>query len=121
MSARKIVLAPRVRLRARRLRKLNHSWESVAKVLGISQSTIRRNIDPDYAENRRTLAKQQREHWRHPCAGIDRRGEHVQIHRPDSRLLADRDARVAVPLTLTQLICGDPPPGYSALDRRGGA
>jgi hypothetical protein len=36
---------------------------------------------------------------------------------PDE-LLEDRDRRAAAPLSLTAWLCGDPPSGYSALDRR---
>lgn len=121
MSARMIILPPARRLQALRLRKLKHSWESVSRVLGISQETIRKNIDPEYAQQRRSLSQQKRERERHPCADLPRAGMHVVIHRPTQDMLHQREVRRAVPLTLTQSICGDPPPGYSALDRRGGA
>jgi len=41
------------------------------------------------------------------------------IHRPSAELLAARDARAMLaPRSLTALICGDPLPGHSALERR---
>jgi hypothetical protein len=43
------------------------------------------------------------------------------IHGPSPAVLAERDARydASQRKTLTQAFCGDPPPGFSALDRRG--
>jgi hypothetical protein len=38
--------------------------------------------------------------------------------RPDEKLLAEAEARANVPRTATAWLCGDPPPGYSALDKR---
>jgi hypothetical protein len=35
-----------------------------------------------------------------------------------SDVLAAREARIAAPLTITGMICGDPPIGFSALDRK---
>lgn len=40
--------------------------------------------------------------------------------RPTAEMLADRDRRYyETPRTLTSILMGDPPPGYSALDRKG--
>jgi hypothetical protein len=33
-------------------------------------------------------------------------------------MIADRDARYSAPRTITASLFGDPPPGYSALDRK---
>ena len=38
--------------------------------------------------------------------------------RPEEDILRERDIRLATPRTLTQQLLGDPPPGYSALDRK---
>lgn len=53
-------------------------------------------------------------------------GDHgSKIHRVDSIVVAvpaealvDRNARAAAPRSLTAFVFGDPPPGWSALDRR---
>lgn len=51
--------------------------------------------------------------------------EVLKINRADGAisvpedLVADRNARAMVGRSVTALICGDPPPGWSALDRRG--
>jgi hypothetical protein len=51
-----------------------------------------------------------------PCAVQDQR---VDVE-PPPEVLADRDARASLlPASPTQALCGDPLPGYSALDRRG--
>lgn len=34
------------------------------------------------------------------------------------QVLADRDYRARLPRSVTQTLFGDPPPGYSALDRK---
>lgn len=40
-------------------------------------------------------------------------------YEPSAELLAERDERYRLsPRSLTAFLCGDPPPGYSALDRR---
>jgi hypothetical protein len=36
-------------------------------------------------------------------------------------VLAERNHRLSLPLTIGQIVLGDPPPGYSALDRKLGA
>lgn len=53
------------------------------------------------------------------ASGIGR-GDQVLL-KPDERLLAARDARAAASeaRTITATLMGDPPPGYSALDRKG--
>ena len=38
--------------------------------------------------------------------------------RTPEAVLIDRAARATAPKTLTQIFCGDPAPGWSALDRR---
>jgi hypothetical protein len=43
------------------------------------------------------------------------------VNRPSQELLADATKRLIAPRTLTGSLCGDPPVGYSALDRRQGA
>jgi hypothetical protein len=47
-------------------------------------------------------------------------GRHIVKHWAPPSILADRDARRAAleRRDLSATICGDPPPGYSALDRR---
>lgn len=42
----------------------------------------------------------------------------VQKHGPSRAELEGRERREAADRTLTALICGDPAPGFSALDRR---
>lgn len=43
--------------------------------------------------------------------------EHV-FARPTAEMYADRNARLNASRTITASVFGDPPPGYSALDRR---
>lgn len=52
-------------------------------------------------------------------------GEVLKINRADDAIsipedrVADRNARVMADRSLTAFVFGDPPPGWSALDRRG--
>jgi hypothetical protein len=41
--------------------------------------------------------------------------------RPTDEMIAERDARLKAPRSTVAWLMGDPAPGYSALDRRGGA
>lgn len=69
---------------------------------------------PEQKERKRQLARA----WR--------RRNHIEPARDEpkveipARSLLEREARLhaADRRTTTQLLCGDPPPGYSALDRR---
>ena len=54
-----------------------------------------------------------------------RAAQYVQVRsfetvasRPTADILAERDRYLSAPRTLTQSLLGDPPPGYSALDRK---
>ncbi|HEX4043237.1 MAG TPA: hypothetical protein VHY10_16185 [Xanthobacteraceae bacterium] len=88
-----------------RMRAERASTGAIAKALGRSKSSVTNRIErlelrPFYAHiawSGRTL-------------------------HADPRALAERDQRLAVaPRDLTAALCGDPLPGYSALERRGGA
>ena len=52
----------------------------------------------------------------------NRLGDHVRSFRAPQQLLAERDALAAARerRALTQYFCGDPPPGYSALEGKTG-
>lgn len=40
------------------------------------------------------------------------------VHRPTEDMLADARQRSSIPRPLTSWLTGDPPPGYSALDKK---
>lgn len=42
-------------------------------------------------------------------------------HRPSEEMLAAARARANAPRSITSWVCGDPPPGMSALDKRNAA
>lgn len=113
----KRALSPREIADARsRIAKREH-WREVAALYGLTQETLRRQIDPDYRARRITITKNQR------LRDYVRKADGIGKERPIApqippRLIAERDARRDAPRTLTSLFCGDPPPGFSALDRR---
>ena len=43
---------------------------------------------------------------------------HDETIKVPVRVLEDRDRRASAPRTLSMILCGDPPPGQSALDKR---
>ena len=72
------------------------------------------NKSEDMKEKRRLQVHQNRKLWRSTQA------ENVvtRAFRAVPEVLAERDYRLSLPRTIGQIILGDPPPGYSALDRK---
>jgi IS30 family transposase len=97
---------------ARILRREGKSFHAISKSVGRSYWTIRRALDPAARERR-----YQRE-W----ARREDRKSNPQDHarRPiiPPEVEADRDRRLSIQRSLTAEFFGDPPKGYSALDRR---
>lgn len=106
--------------KARSLRSVGHTWDDCGAAVGVSYETIRRHLDPEYRARRNAAAAR--------CGGIRRSGKASAAndelhrctiaHRPPAEVLAERDARALAPRSLSALLLGDPPRGYSALDRR---
>ena len=102
--------------RIRQWRADGWKWADIGKALGISGTTARCIVDPEYRRirNERT--------WRIRHGG-DIRGiggtKHIASHKPHPDDLAARLAEIPPDTrTLTGVICGDPLPGRSALDMR---
>lgn len=74
-----------------------------------------RRLDPLRAEAlRQTIRIWRRRHFRAPD-----NSQHVVIReRVPADVAADRDHRLAMQRDITSAVCGDPLPGYSALDRQ---
>jgi hypothetical protein len=107
----------------RKMMKDCHSFRVIAKKLGrtlksIEEKWYRLNMSEDVRERRRERARRRRQ--------ADNEKRSIRSHsvliistRPTSDLLAERDAKSAIPpRDLTAAFCGDPKPGFSALERR---
>jgi hypothetical protein len=99
---------------AREMHKAGKSWKAIGRALCRSPDTARRALDPIYRKQRNhsTNTNQKRLMAKPVKISLDPRC----VVPPD--LWIDRDRRMEAPTTLTALLCGDPPPGYSALDKR---
>jgi hypothetical protein len=101
------------------------SWVRIGLKLGFSDRTVREALYPERREARRAN-RRKRENGHKKPKGYHRyevspHGVHMEGRRATvpSIVLIEREARLALaPRSLTALICGDPPPGRSALDKR---
>jgi hypothetical protein len=97
------------------MRRSEHSVEARWRWLHVSEDQREKRRQREYAR-RRTLGMRVRGKSQSPDAAC---GKVWNNHRPPDSVFADRAARERAPRSLTAWICGDPAPGWSALDRRG--
>ncbi len=95
-------------------------YHQIARKLGIHKETLRRALDPKWRAMRNEQIARQAIRSKFaptspPLTIVRRMSEPIP-----APVLADRDRRINLPLTTTAALCGDPPPGYSALDRKRG-
>lgn len=98
-----------------RAMRLNHTVAEIAKTIGVSRATCYSRLNGKrYTPEHRTKVNEQ---YR---ANFPSRDEAETVDpRPSSDMLADRDARCALPSRgLTGFLMGDPPVGLSALEER---
>jgi DNA-binding CsgD family transcriptional regulator len=88
-----------------------HSVEARWRWLHISEESRERRRQAEYAR-RRTLGMKVRGR-----SGACGRSDQTQRSYP-VEVFIDRDAREKTHRTLTAVLCGDPAPGWSALDRK---
>lgn len=92
-------------------------WPTIGEALGYSHELIRKRIDPVFAASKR-LAKRD---TKAPSkfAGFFSHPDPGQIVVP-REVVVERAVRQAAKnrMTTMALLLGDPPPGFSALDRR---
>lgn len=107
-------------VRMRQLRRNHHSFEAIGKVFNVAGDTIRRYLDPDYRDqrNRQSKAHSRREREATPAREVRHENE-PRVRSIPADVLADSIARrrLSHPTTTAHL-CGDPLPGWSALDGR---
>lgn len=96
----------------------NWSWSALSRRMGVADQTVKRMIVPGYQEERRKQVNAARARLRFGMVG--RMHSVLETERNIPReVIIDREARInAVPRDLTGLLLGDPPAGFSALDRR---
>jgi hypothetical protein len=98
-------------LTARRMKVADATAEQIAEALGRTIESVRSKFKNHGLPPPRLVSRPV-----DPAATED----DAPARRVDASALADRDARAAASRgrTLTQSIFGDPPPGFSALDRK---
>ncbi len=115
-------LTPDQYSRAWKLRAEGFTWHDCDKALHVGRGRVRRALDESYAEHRRILAHDYKE----KALGLvrlrrKRPSHHTQSSRsiPPDFVTAERERAMNAPLSITAFVCGDPPLGRSALDKRG--
>jgi hypothetical protein len=98
---------------ARAQRAAGTGWEKLGRLMHCDPETVRRALDPDYRRKRMDQIN---------AARYGRAHSEISAARfvaPPADVLRRREHRVMLrPTSLTALLCGDPLPGESALDRR---
>lgn len=91
---------------------------TLAERYSVSESTIRCVIKPDYMERQRQRAK--RNYRKNKAKRVIRGDDVPTIEIPDHVRAEwlERAKAYAARTDLTAIICGDPVPGWSALERR---
>jgi hypothetical protein len=99
-------------------------WITIGRIMGRSHRSCEHrwrwlNMTEEQKKRRNEAEAIRKAKSGERCTGIKQKG--VDAVRPvvaSIALLEERAQRMSVPRTITGIICGDPPPGYSALDRK---
>ncbi len=103
---------------AKRLRARGVAWIRLKEIFHCDTDTIKRAITPGYAEKRALGIREaayKRGGWKSRTQNPMFASRHTP---PPDDVLIERDLALTAPVTLTQILCGDPPPGRSALDKK---
>lgn len=97
--------------------------KEIAKALGCVRARVdgRIRAERKTPEQRLAEAKRKAEWFKHRTRVRSYRESTVSSSRPPSELLEEAKLRAMAPRSLTAEFFGDPPQGYSELDRRQGA
>jgi hypothetical protein len=128
------MLTPELVDQARQLRANGVGWHTVSKRTGISEYILRVEIEPQFQEHRRAqyrrhvvvkkeqAEKRARVHARRRSNTKGKSAAHVvtAFDRVPDEVMRERDMRQAAldRRTLSQMLLGDPPIGWRALDER---
>lgn len=99
-------LTPEQKAEALKMRSLGISWGKIGMRYGLTRTLLRNIIDPGYRLSR--------------YAPYPNLRHNVSRATPPADTLAERNRVLARPMTMTATLCGDPPPGRSALDKKRG-
>lgn len=108
--------------RAMRAETPRRGWKYICKELDIpDQKALRKRLEPGYRE--RINAKQRERDKKRDPKRLSKPFPHIH-HIPDlvvvpAYVIAERDAAINKPRTLTAIAFGDPLPGRRAIDKRG--
>lgn len=105
-------LTPSDAVRVRILHGNGTSIRRLEMMFHVSYETIKRAVDPEYAELRRQDARNIR-----AARGAKHHIAAARVVAPDD-VMIDRDRRASAPVSITAEFCGDPKPGQSALDKK---
>ncbi len=106
------------------------NWATIAARLGCGSFKVKCALIPWYQEYQRERVRLRRvgkampDEMRERFKGLEKKNS-VHFQRPDQfsvprEVLIERDyRRQLAPKSLTAAFCGDPLPGYAALDKRG--
>lgn len=117
--------------RAKAMLDVGKSVEDVSVHIGVELQVLKNkirweNMSADEIERRRIRMRENRRYQRRQGKGLREwdRAPRLQMERPSAirpapGVVEERDYRLSLaPRDLTAAFCGDPLPGYSALDRR---
>ena len=113
-------------LMAKRLQKDNKNWAEIARQLGRTVEKVRGALDYNWADRKRSASYRNRQKERNAlkCPTLPELknippGKPIEI---PASVIEDREHRFQLkPRDLTAFRCGDPLPGYSALDMKNNA
>ena len=111
------IMTPEKEKEAHQLRAEGWSWRRIAKHFHTNSNTLMCKLYPERMERRRIKDRARKRFVREN--GWDNVGHSVlRLDRCPDDVLAERDRRMNLELTLSQYYFGDPPPGRSALDKK---
>jgi hypothetical protein len=110
-------------IRVKKLIDRKHDLAYIALVSGRSKEQIKGKLRWETMSKEKKAERRERINKLRTASG-----EYKSTPRPDkpaalavrapAEVMEDRARRMAAPKTITGMLCGDPPPGWSALDRK---
>jgi hypothetical protein len=111
------------KIKVRSMRARGGSYDRIARRLGVSYQAVRSLFDPEFQDRVKARARAYAKENYHNQGQVLHPSDPAGRTRVSIAALQERDVRSAAAdrRQLTGVICGDPPPGFSALDmkRRG--
>lgn len=106
--------------RVKQLKERGYTIEAISLIVGRSKEQVKGKIRWEtMSEENRQARRDRLNAYRAENRKIKKPHPPVMSHRaPPAELLVERAARLSAPQTMTGMFFGDPPPGWSALDRK---